>query len=114
MVGALLLALPDLMIGAWPWALTRQLAQIYAGPVLCYGVASLLLARAQSYAEARIAVAGMLVFAIAVLVASVLHRASFASVSISVTIWFASLVIAIVALGLVLARAWRATMQLSG
>ena len=113
-VGALLLALPDLMIGAWPWALTAQLAQIYAGPVLCYGVASLLLARAQSYAEARIAVAGMLVFAIAVLVASVIHRASFASVSTSVAIWFASLVIAIVALGLVLARAWRATMQLSG
>ena len=113
-VGALLLVLPDVMIRAWPWALTSQLAQIYAGPVLCYGIASLLLGRVRSYAEARIAVAGMLVFALAVLVASVIHRATFASVNISVVIWFASLVIAIVALELVLVRAWRATMRPAG
>jgi hypothetical protein len=106
-VGALLLVLPDVMVRVWPWKLTSQLAQIYAGPVLCYGVASLLLARVRSYAEARIALAGMLVFAIAVLVASVIHRTSFASVSTSVVIWFGSLAIAIAVLGVVLALAWR-------
>jgi hypothetical protein len=103
-VGALLLVLPNLMVKMWPWALTAQLAQIYAGPVLSYGVASLMLAQMRVYAEARIALSGMLVFALAVLAASVIHRASFAGLSLSVAVWFASLSIALVVLALVLAR----------
>jgi hypothetical protein len=107
-VGALLLVLPDTMVGVWPWKLTTQLAQIYAGPVLCYGVASLLLARVRSYLEARIAVAGMFVFAVAVLVASVIHRATFPGVSTSVAVWFGCLVIAVAVLGFLLVRSWQA------
>jgi hypothetical protein len=110
-VAALLLVLPDLMVKAWPWTLTPQLAQIYAGPILCYGVASLLLGRARTYTEARIAVSGMFVFAFAVLVASIIHRATFASAGVSVLLWFACLVIAVLVLWLVLARSWRGSAQ---
>jgi hypothetical protein len=110
-VAALLFVLPELMTKAWPWTLTPQLAQIYAGPILCYGVAGLLLGRARTDTEARIAVAGMFVFAVAVLLASVIHRATFASASVSVLLWFTCLVIAVVVLGLVLARSWRASTQ---
>lgn len=106
-----MLLLPGLMIKAWPWTLTPLLAQIYAGPILCYGVASLLIARARSYRPVRIAMAGMFVFAVAVLVASVIHRVTFASASVSVVLWFACLVIAVVVLGLVLVRAWRTAIQ---
>ena len=102
-LGALLLVLPDVVVPFWPWKLTSQLAQIYAGPVLCYGVASLLLARTHSYRAARIAVAGMLVFAVAVLLASIIHRATFPSATTSVLVWFASLVTATVVLGFLLA-----------
>jgi hypothetical protein len=82
-MGALLLALPDEIIKLSPWELTSQLAQIYAAPVLCFGVASLKLARARSYEEAPIPLVGMLVFAVAVLIASFIDRESFFSGSFS-------------------------------
>ena len=103
---ALLLLQPELMIRAWPWKLTQQLAQIYSGPILCYGVASLLISRGRSFAEARIALIGMFVFALAVLVASVIHRALFARASPSATLWFAGFAAATAILGLMIARSW--------
>ena len=103
---AALLLLPDFMIKIWPWALTRQLAQIYSGPILCYGVGSLLISRGRSFAEIRIALAGMLVFSVAVLVASVINRAVFAGVSPAVVLWFAGFAVAAAILGNMLARAW--------
>jgi hypothetical protein len=104
----LLLLLPQLMIKAWPWKLTQQLAQIYSGPILCYGVASVLISRAASFAQVRIAITGMLVFALAVLVASVIHRAVFAHASLSANLWFAGFAIATAILGLMMARSWHA------
>jgi len=100
----LLLLRPALMIEAWPWKLTLQLAQIYSGPILCYGIASLLISRGSSLAQARIALVGMCVFALAVLAASIIHRATFVRASLSATLWFAGFAAASAILVFMLAR----------
>ena len=93
----LLLLLPGVMAGVWPWPITRMLAQIYSAPLLSYGVGSLLLARRRAWSEIRVPVLGMLVFAVAVLAASVVHRDLFAPSELPDLVWFVlSLVVAVV------------------
>ena len=103
----LLLALPGVMIRIWPWDLTPQLARIHAAPVLCFGVASFQLARVRRYREIRIPVAGMLVFAVAVLVASAIHREMFASGSPAMIAWFAGFAIAALILAFLFVQSGR-------
>jgi hypothetical protein len=86
---ALLLLLPGVMVDVWPWPITRMLAQIYSAPLLSYGVGSLLLARRRTWSEIRVPVLGMLVFAVAVLAASVIHRDLFSMVEAPDLAWFA-------------------------
>ena len=107
-VGAvLLLALPGVMIRIWPWDLTPQLARLHGAPVLCFGVASFQLARVRRYREIRIPVAGMLVFAVAVLVASAIHREMFASASPAMIAWFAGFAIAALILAFLFVQSGR-------
>jgi hypothetical protein len=95
---ALLIA-PGAMAVVWPWAITTMLAQIYAAPFLAYGVSSLLLARAHTWRECRIALTAMFVFALGVLLASVLHRALFTFASPSAWLWFGGFALAAGVLG---------------
>ena len=102
---ALLLA-PDLMVVAWPWKITRLLAQIYSAPLLSYGVGSLLLARQRTWAEIRVATTAMLVFTAGVLLASLIHRSLF-SAALATWLWFGGFTIATLFLGLLTARAFQ-------
>ena len=88
-LSGMLLLLPGVMVGQWPWPITRMLAQIYSAPLLAYGVGSLLLARRRSWQEILVPVVGMLVFAVLVLVASAIHRSLFSSSEAVDVIWFA-------------------------
>lgn len=89
---------PTAMSARWPWTIPPLLAQIYSGPFLSYGVGSVLVARHPSMRAARLPLAAMVVFAVLVAVASAVHRRLFDAGSVSATLWFGGLVLAIVAM----------------
>ncbi len=90
----------------WPWKITQLLAQLYSAPFLSYGIGSLLLARRQTWNEVRIPVTATLVFALGVLIASILHRALFSAADLSDRLWFISFTIASLMLALLSIRAF--------
>lgn len=94
-----LLFVPDLMVSVWPWKITRLLAQIYSAPFLSYGLGSLMLSRRQTWTEARVVLIGTTVFAIFVLLASIIHRELFSPTNASTWIWFGGFTIASLSLG---------------
>lgn len=83
-----LLAAPAAVASVWPWKISTQLAQIYSAPFLSYGLGSILAARAAAMSEVRIALASTLVFTVAVLAASALHRSLFAPTAPATWLWF--------------------------
>jgi hypothetical protein len=94
-----LLLFTSRMVASWPWKITQLLAQLYSAPFLAYGIGSLLLARQQAWAEVRIALQAMLVFAVGVLLASFLHRSLFSASELPDRLWFGSFIIATLLLG---------------
>jgi hypothetical protein len=104
---ALLLA-PEFMVSAWPWKITRLLAQIYSAPFLAYGLCSLLSSRLQTWAEIWVILIGTFAFALGVLLASFLHRALFSPGNLSTWVCFGGFLIATVILGLLTLRAVQA------
>jgi hypothetical protein len=102
---ALLLA-PGLMTALWPWQITPLLAQLYSAPFLAYGLGSLLLAGRQTWLETRIALTAMWVFAVGVLLASLIHNALFTFNAPAAWLWFAAFVTATFALAFLSVLAW--------
>jgi hypothetical protein len=107
-LGFALLLVPNFMVVTWPWKITQLLAQLYSAPFLSYGIGSLLLARRQTWAEVRIPVVATLVFAIGVLIASIIHRQLFSTSDFSDWLWFIGFTIASFMLGLISIRAFAA------
>lgn len=98
--GGLLLALavacflaPAWVASIWPWQVSTFLAQVYSGPLLAYGVGSLVLAARRNWPETLIPSAGMLVFAVLAVVGSLRHLNLFTAGSASAIVWFATLAI---------------------
>jgi hypothetical protein len=100
-----LLVAPGAMADRWPWPVTDLLAQIYSAPFLSLGVGALLLARERAWAPARIPVAALLVFTVAVLVASVIHRELFDAADPAAWLWFGGFAAAAVAFAALAAAA---------
>jgi hypothetical protein len=84
---ALLLA-PALMVTVWPWAISPLLAQIYAGPLLAYGLSCILYGHARTWSGIRVLVPSLWAFTGAALAASILHRSLFSLAEVSDTLWF--------------------------
>jgi hypothetical protein len=95
-----LLLFTERMVASWPWKITPLLAQIYSAPFLSYGIGSLFLARQQTWAEVRIAVQAMLVFAVGVLLASLIHRNLFSAAELPDQLWFGGFIVATLFLGI--------------
>ena len=93
-----LLVAPRFMTTLWPWSIPVLAAQIYGAPFLAYGLGSLYAVRQQAWSEARIAVLGTLVFALSVLVASMLHATLFDARTPSAWLWFGGFGLASLAL----------------
>jgi hypothetical protein len=106
LLGLTLLLVPNFMVSAWPWKITPLLAHLYSAPFLSYGIGSLLLARRQTWNEVRIAVTATFVFAVGVLIASILHRSLFSATDLSDWLWFIGFTIANLILGLLSVRAF--------
>ena len=102
-----LLLVPARVVPVWPWKLPLLLGQLYAAPFLSYGIGSLLLARERTWPQVRIAVVAMWVFALAVLCASLIHRALFSVADGPDVLWFAAFGAATVALGMATLTAGR-------
>jgi|RhiMetdeSRZDD1v2_1073273.scaffolds.fasta_scaffold03381_18 hypothetical protein len=103
-----LLLAPELMVSVWPWKITRLLAQIYSAPFLAYGLSSLMISRLRTWAEIRVVVTATFVFALGVLLASLIHRALFSPDNLSTWLWFGGFLLVTVMLGLLSIRATRA------
>ncbi len=87
----LLLVFPEFIATLWPWKATPLLAQVYSGPLMAYGVGSLLVAN--SLLAICTAVPAMLVFVAGTLGASILHRGLFSLAEIPDLLWFAFFVL---------------------
>jgi hypothetical protein len=88
-----LLVIPGEAVKVWPWGLGSTLAQYYAGPMLAYGVGSLLFGWQGTWSQIRIATPAMLTFTAATLIASIIHSELFSS-DLSDILWFAGFGIA--------------------
>jgi len=98
---------PQSVVQWWPWKISALLAQVYAGPVLGFGVGSLWLAARCNWCETLIPTLGLAAFAWLALLGSSWHQALFSAGSWSKSLWFSSLLLlACVSLGLA-ALAWR-------
>jgi hypothetical protein len=106
-----LLFAPAFMVTVWPWAITPMLAQIYAAPFLSYGIGSLLHARRQTWTHIRIAVTAFTMFAVLILIASVIHLTLFSSAEVSDVLWFAGFIVAALANGALALSAFNAGRQ---
>ncbi|HET6822554.1 MAG TPA: hypothetical protein VFH34_07880 [Anaerolineales bacterium] len=101
----ILLLAPDFMVSVWPWNITRLLAQIYSAPFLAYGLSSLMISRLNTWREIRVVVTATFVFALGVLLASLIHRGLFSSSNLSTWLWFGGFLLATVMLGFLTVRA---------
>jgi hypothetical protein len=104
-LGLALVMAPTHMVKVWPWPITRLLAQMYAAPLLSWGVASLMLSRRRTWPEIRLGVIAMLVFAVGVLVASVVHRQLFSADQLGDRLWFSGFTVATVGMVIVVVAA---------
>jgi hypothetical protein len=90
-VGLALFVAPDTMADGWPWPAPSLLVQIYAAPLLSYGIGSLLLSRTPSWDEMRVGVVGIGLFAVLAAIGSLIHLELFARSDLAAWAWFGAL-----------------------
>ena len=104
-----LLLVPAAMTVIWPWKITPLLAQLYAGPLLAYGLGSWWFAQSRSLLEVRAVLPAMFVFGAAVLIVSIIHAGLFAVNDPSDWLWFIAFALIALMTGLMLPRTLTAT-----
>ena len=100
----LLFFAPAFMSALWPWKVTPVLTQIYAGPLLSYGLGSLLYARQEQWTGVRAILPGMLVFNVTTIVISLLHFTLFSMSEITDMLWFGWFIFASIMLAIMTFR----------
>jgi hypothetical protein len=100
LLGGLLFLMPAFMSSVWPWKVTPALAQMYAGPLLSYGLGSLLFSRQNTWIGIRAIVPGMFAFTATTIIVSFLHISLFSFSEIADLLWFAAFGIAAIILGM--------------
>ena len=88
LLAVLLFVAPAFMATVWPWAVTPVLAQMYAGPLLSYGLGSLLFSRQETWLGVRSILPGMLVFTGTTVIISLVHRSLFSFNELPDLLWF--------------------------
>ena len=74
-LAVLLFFMPTFMSTIWPWKVTSALAQMYAGPLLSYGLGSLLFSRQNKWLGIRAIAPGMFAFTAGTIIVSLhAHR----------------------------------------
>lgn len=103
----LLFFAPAFMSTLWPWKVTSVLAQMYAGPLLSYGLGSLLFSRQGQWLGVRAILPGMLVFTATTVVISFMHIGLFLFNEIADLLWFGWFILASIILAFLTLRALR-------
>jgi hypothetical protein len=99
---------PVWMSTLWPWKVTPVLAQMYAGPLLSYGLGSFLFARQEQTLGVRALVPAMLAFTLTTVIISFLHFSLFSLNQIPDLLWFAWFISAFVILAAMTVHVTRA------
>jgi hypothetical protein len=107
-LSAALFFAPTFMSTLWPWKVTPVLAQMYAGPLLSYGVGSLLFSRQEQWLGVRAIVPAMLAFTATTTVVSFLHINLFSFNEIADLLWFGWFLVTTLLLTLLTVRVLRA------
>jgi hypothetical protein len=84
----LLFFAPAFVSTLWPWKVTPVLAQMYAGPLLSYGLGSLYFSRQNKWSGVRALLPGMLVFTATTVLISFLHFNLFSMRELADLLWF--------------------------
>jgi hypothetical protein len=79
---------PTFMSTLWPWQVTPVLAQMYAGPLLSYGLGSLLFARQEQLLGVRAIIPAMLAFTATTVCISFIHINLFSFAEFADLLWF--------------------------
>jgi len=95
---------PEFMSALWPWKVTPILAQMYAGPLLSYGLGSFLFARQEGLLGVRSIVPAMLAFTATTALISFIHINLFWFAEITDLLWFGWFVIATLVLAILTFR----------
>jgi hypothetical protein len=104
-LGIALFVAPVFMSALWPWKVTPVLAQMYAGPLLSYGLGSFFFSRQEQWLGVRSIVTAMFAFTATTLIVSFLHLSLFAFNEIADLLWFIWFGGATIVLGLFIVRA---------
>ena len=104
LLGALLFLIPNFMSTVWPWKVTPTLAQMYAGPLLSYGLGSFLFSRQNTWLGIRSIVPGMFAFTAATVIVSVLHINLFSFAEAADIFWLGAFGTATIILGMLTVR----------
>ena len=104
LLAVLLFFLPTFMSTVWPWKVTPALAQMYAGPLLSYGLGSLFFSRQNTWLGIRAIVPGMFAFTAGTIIVSFIHINLFSFTELADLFWFGWFGIATVILGVLTVR----------
>ena len=109
LLAVLLFFAPALMSTLWPWNVTPVLAQMYAGPLLAYGLGSLLVSQQVKWLGVRAILPGMLVFSVTTVIISFLHIGLFSFNEFPDLLWFGWFLLASLLLALLTFRSLQAS-----
>ena len=100
---------PGFMSTLWPWKVTPTLAQMYAGPLLSYGVGSYIYSTQGQWLGIRSIVPGMFSFTLVTVIVSFMHVTLFSFTEIADLLWFAWFIVATLILGAMTLKALKAS-----
>jgi hypothetical protein len=109
LLAGLLFFAPAFMTTLWPWKVTPLLAQMYAGPLLAYGLGSLLYSRQEKWLSVRSILPGMLVLSVITVIISLIHIGLFSFNEIPDLLWFGWFILASLLLTVLTFRALQAS-----
>ncbi|MBC7877462.1 MAG: hypothetical protein H7Y59_09860 [Anaerolineales bacterium] len=95
---------PVFMSTIWPWTVTPELAQMYSGPLLSYGLGSLIFSRQNTWLGIRAIVPSMFAFTLATVIVSFMHINLFSFAEMADLLWFGWFGIATMILGVLTVR----------
>ncbi len=109
LLAILLFSAPAFMSTLWPWKVTTVPAQMYAGPLLSYGLGSLLFSRQAKWLGVRAILPGMLVFSTTTVIISFIHIGLFSFNEIPDLLWYGWFILATLILAIITFRALQAS-----
>lgn len=108
-LAAALFFAPGFMSALWPWKVTPTLAQMYAGPLLSYGIGSYVYSTQGQWVGVRSIVPAMLAFTLVTVIVSFMHVKLFSFSEIADLLWFAWFILASAFLGVMTLRSVKAS-----